>query len=160
MVTARRPRLRLQVADRIVDPRELRRRLDALLPVDGDSERVAATLAATLRQTEAKIGRLVAALAAGTDDLPSVRAEIVALERERAQLERSLRQVASRPVADRDGLVTGLIASLANVREILDAGEPGDRQAVVRSFLAGIQVDRAAGRAVLRWYQLPPDCMG
>jgi hypothetical protein len=54
--------------DRVLDPRDLRRRLDALLPGDGDSEGAAAT------------------------------------------------------VTDRDGLVTELIASLANVREILDAG--------------------------------------
>ena len=33
--------------------------------------------------------------------------------------------------------------------------EPEERKAIVRSFLAGIRVDRAAGRAVLRWYRLP-----
>ncbi len=49
----------------------------------------------------------------------------------------------------RAGLVGEMIASLANVREVLEAGEPEARKAVVRSFLAGIRVDRAAGRAVL-----------
>jgi hypothetical protein len=141
--------------ERVVDPHELRRRLDALLPADQDTERAAAMLAARLRETETKIGRLVAALAAGPEDLPSVRATLAVLEGERVQLEGGVREAASRPVTDRAGLVGEMIASLANVREVLDAGEPEERRAVVRSFLAGIRVDRAAGRAVLRWYRPP-----
>ena len=60
-----------------------------------------------------------------------------------------------RVAALRAGLVSELIASLANIREVLDADKPAERKAVVQSFLAGIRVDRAAGRAVLRWYRLP-----
>ena len=60
-----------------------------------------------------------------------------------------------RPVTDRGRLVAEPVASLPSVREVLAAGEPEERKAVVRSFLAGIRVDRAAGRAVLRWYRLP-----
>lgn len=143
--------------ERVLDPDELRRRLNALLPGAQDSESAAATLGTRLRATEAKIGRLVTALAAGTDDLPSVRTELAALERERERLEQELRASTARAsaAADREGLVTELIASLANVRDVLDAGEPEERKAVVRSFLAGIEIDRAAGRAVLRWYRLP-----
>jgi hypothetical protein len=99
-------------------------------------------------------------VAAGTDDLPSVRAEIVTLERERGHLERTMREVASRPVIDRDGLVTELIDSLANVREIFDAGEPDDRKAVVRSFLARdpSRPRRRPGGAAL--VSAAADCMG
>ena len=78
-----------------------------------------------------------------------------ALERERGDLEGRVREAATRPVTDRDTLAAELIARLANVREVLNAGDPEERKAVVRSFLAGIRVDRAAGRAVLRWYRLP-----
>jgi hypothetical protein len=124
-----------------------------LLPADHDTERAEAALAARPRETETKIARLVAALAAGPEDLPSVRATLAVLEGERVQLERGVREAATRPVTDT--LAAELIASLANVREVLDAGDPQERKAVVRSFLAGIRVDRAAGRAVLRWYRLP-----
>jgi hypothetical protein len=141
--------------ERVLDPSELRRRINALLPDDSTGDGTAAALGSKLRGIETRIGRLVIALAAGADDLPSVRAALAALERERGDLERRVREVAMRPVADRTALVAELIASLANVREVLEAGEPEERKAVVRSFLAGITVDRVAGRAVLRWFQLP-----
>jgi hypothetical protein len=67
----------------------------------------------------------IAARAAGADDLPSVRAALAVLERERGDLERRVREAASRPVTDRDSLATELIACLANIRQVL---EPASRR--------------------------------
>ncbi|HEX9822400.1 MAG TPA: hypothetical protein VGD07_22605 [Methylomirabilota bacterium] len=46
------------------------------------------------------------------------------------------------------------------MRDVLDTGEPEERKAIVRSFLAGIEIDRIARRAVLRWYRLPQTSWG
>jgi hypothetical protein len=46
-------------------------------------------------------------------------------------------------------------ASPGNVRDVLAAGDPEERKAVVRNFLAGARVERAAGRIVLQWYRVP-----
>jgi transposase len=92
--------------------------------------------------------------------LPSIRAALAALERERVRIAARLAEEASRPTTDRDALVAQLlvaqlIGSLSNAREVLDTGEPEERKEVVRSFLAGIRIEHAAGRAVLRWYRPP-----
>jgi hypothetical protein len=48
-----------------------------------------------------------------------------------------------------------MIGELAPLPEVLAAGEPEEQKAVVRAFLQGIQIDKAARRAVFRWYKLP-----
>ncbi len=143
--------------DRVVNPDELRRRLEAMFPDRESAEESAAALTNQLREAEAKINRLIDVLAGGADDLPSVRVALVTLERERERLTRQLQETKSRGGRgeDRDALVAELIDSLGDVRAVLEAGEPEERKAVVRSFLAGARVERDARRIVLRWYTLP-----
>ena len=40
-------------------------------------------------------------------------------------------------------------------RDVLEAGNPEERRAVVGAFLAGIRVEKATRQAVLSWYRLP-----
>src|SRR5262249_38812205 len=107
-----------------------------------------------------KIERLVDALATGSDELPSVRAALVELERERARLEEQLAAARGRTKRSTDGssVVEQLIAGLSDARHVLAAGEPGERKAFVRTFLAGIRIEGAPGRAVLRWFGVPRTC--
>ena len=41
------------------------------------------------------------------------------------------------------------------MRSVLDAGTAQERKALVRSFLAGIRVQKATRQAVLEWFRLP-----
>ena len=47
------------------------------------------------------------------------------------------------------------VEGLTQPRDVLEAGEPEERKAAVRAFLEGIQIDKTARRAILRWYRLP-----
>ena len=145
--------------DRLVDPCELRRRLAALLPDDKGGERMADTLASQLQATSVKIDRLVAAVAAGTEEMPTLRSMIVALEQERARLLGELNAVRARGGAanDREAIITGLVTSIGQVGDILNSGDPEERRALVRNFLAEVRVEQQAGRIVLRWYRIPRD---
>jgi hypothetical protein len=73
--------------DRVVDPVRLRHRLRGLLEA---AEVPADTVPGLEGVTAKRIGRLVEALAAGPEDLRSVRATLVGLERERTALEARL----------------------------------------------------------------------
>ncbi len=65
----------------------------------------------------------------------------------------------TRPGASRgrQEVVDGLLEALHRVRDVLAAGTPEERKALVRNFLAGIQVEKATRQAILRWYRLPRD---
>ena len=39
--------------------------------------------------------------------------------------------------------------------DVLAAGEPEERKAVVRAFLREIRIDKATGQATLCWFRLP-----
>ncbi len=141
-----------------LDLTELSRRIQALVAPSGDPEATVRSLAASLRETEAKIGRLVAALAAGLEDVPSVRAHLLALERQRERLERDLAQARKRLAGGgraHRALLEELVFGVRNLRELLENGDPEERQAVVRTLLAGVRVEPAKHRIVLRWYRLP-----
>ena len=86
-----------------------------------------------------------------------MRAALVGLERDRERVERELIAAQAREVTSADiEAVTGeLVAALGKVRDVLEAGEPEERKAVVRSFIRGITIDRNANRATLRWFRLP-----
>ncbi len=101
-----------------------------------------------LAETERRIARLVEALAAGPDDLLSVRAALVALERERARLSRDLADTRARsgPRPATEAAVEATLAAPERLPEILATGDQEDRRRVVRSFLAGVVVDHAKGR--------------
>ena len=145
--------------DLVLNPDELRRRLKALLPSDAESVAAVPQLQARLGETRRQIGRLVDALAAGSELMPSVRAAVVDLERERDRLERELIAAQARDVTTSPGAidtaVNDLVAALANVRDVLEAGEPEERKAVVRAFLRGITINKKADQATLTWFRLP-----
>jgi len=145
--------------ERVVDPGELRRRVEALLPDEHFPTDAGEMLERETRAVSAKIDRLVAVLAAGADDVPSVRSALVGLERERARLSDELRAARTRrPTGQgRAAVVAEILASLDDVRSVLTSGDPEHRKAVVRNFLAEAQVDARAARIVLRWYRLPRD---
>ncbi len=143
--------------DLVLDAQELGRRLDEQLGEDA-VQVVIPDLEAHLHETRQRIGRLVTALAAGSDDLPSVRSALVELERERERLEKDLARAATRarPQVDRrEQLIAEILESLANVRHVLEAGPAEERKAVVRSFLHGIRINKEKGQAVLSWYRMP-----
>jgi hypothetical protein len=106
-------RKRLEI---VLDGAELGRRVDE---TRGEDQRAdAATvpgLESRLTETRQRIGRLITALATGTDDLPSVRAALAELEHDRERIERELAEamkrsrVGSDPRAD---VVATLIGNL------------------------------------------------
>jgi hypothetical protein len=92
---------------------------------------------------------------------PSVRARLVDLERERAQLERQVAElhIAARPggVSGLQAIVAGALEALHRLCDVLAVGTLEERRALVRSLLARIRVEKATRRAVLNWYRLPRD---
>ena len=146
--------------DRLLDPSEVRRRLRLAVAAARPPRVPVPELEALVKETQRKIGRLVDALAAGPEDLQPVRSALVRLDAERHRLERELDDTRRRESGgdqSPDAVIDGLVASLGDVREILAAGTPEERKAVVRGFRQGIRIERAQGRAVLRWYRLPQD---
>ncbi len=130
----------------------------------GGEERAEAQVPALenrLAELDRKIGRLVEALALGPDDLPSVRAALARLETERARLEGELTTIRAKAVSGvgqrLEDLLDALLRELHAVRDVLAAGAPEQRKAIVRSFLAGIRVEKVTRQAILRWYRLPRD---
>jgi hypothetical protein len=51
--------------------------------------------------------------------------------------------------------VDALIDALQRFPEVLAAGEPEERKAVVRTFLQEIRIEKTTRQAVLRWHRLP-----
>jgi hypothetical protein len=102
---------------------------------------------------------LVDALASGADNLLSVRTRLGELERYRGSLEAELAQARSvtalRTPNDVKFTVDALIDALRHFPEVLAAGEPEERKAVVRAFLQEIRIEKTTRQAVLRWLRLP-----
>ena len=48
-----------------------------------------------------------------------------------------------------------LLEALSRFPTVLASGTTEQQRAVVRSFLAGIRVNKATRQAMLRWYRLP-----
>ena len=144
--------------DLILDVEELGRRVQAQLADDDVGGTSIPELETHLRETRRQIERLVTALAAGSDDLPSVRAALVGLERERLETDLARAQERACPREDRrEQVIADLVESLGNVRHVLEAGSAEERKAVVRTFLDGIRIDKEKRQAILRWYRLPRD---
>jgi hypothetical protein len=144
--------------DLVLDAAELGRRLDERLAADDGGGAAIPDLEAHLHDTRRRIERLVPVLASGADDLPSVRAALVGLERERERLEHDLARAneRARPREDRrERVIADLVESLGDVRHVLETGSAEGRKAVVRTFLDGIRIDKANGQAILRSYRLP-----
>jgi hypothetical protein len=103
--------------------------------------------------------RLVDVLADGAEQFSSVRTTLEGLEVEAKRLEADI-DAEQRRAAARDGKVVDVVVDemlegLAQLRAVFQAGEPEERKAAVRAFIEGIQIDKAARRAILRWYRLP-----
>jgi DNA invertase Pin-like site-specific DNA recombinase len=145
--------------DVVLDAAELRRRVEDLLGEDARADGAALPeLESRLRDTQQRIGRLVAALADGTDELPSVRAKLTQLERDRKRIEGDLAAATKRAAAGNDPraeVVAWMLESLGKVRDVLVTGSPEERKTVVRTFLQGIRIDAAKRQALLRWYRVP-----
>ncbi len=132
-------------------------RLRELLGPESTAGDAVTALEARLAETTRKIGRLVDALAAGGDDLPSVRTRLAELERERLQMQEEIVRVRARPATKPDlaAALDTLVDALGRLPEVLAAGEPEERKAVIRAFLQEIRVEKATRQAVLRWHRLP-----
>jgi len=146
---------------RVLDPRALRERLTARLraaPTDTDT---LAAMEGRLAEVRRKIPRLVEALAAGPEDLRSVRGALVELEREQDRLEAAIAGARRAAAAASDDAtfertVGTLLETLHDFRQVLDTGEPEERKEVVRCFVEGIRIEKPTRRAIVRWYRLPP----
>ena len=147
--------------DLVLDAEELGWRVRERLADDEAGGAAIPELEAHLHETQRRIERLVTALAAGSDNLPSARPALVGLERERERLEQDLAHAnerAARPHKDRpEQMIAALLESLGNIRHVLEAGSAEERKAVVRTFLDGIRIDKEKRQAILRWYRLPRD---
>jgi hypothetical protein len=145
--------------ERVLDPERLRREIREFLQPGEDVPDPVHDLAARLAETRTRIARLVQALAGGTDELPSVRAALVDLERQAQRLERELQAARARAgdaaPAGVDAIAEALVHELSPVADVLREGEPEERKRVVRRFLQGIRIEKATRQAVLRWYRLP-----
>ena len=143
--------------ERVLDRDTLRQRLRELLETDQPQEGAVEALQGRLADTRRQIDRIVAAIGGGTEELPSLRAALVRLEREREGLETELETTTARmtPGEQTEAIVETLMSAVSSSRETLDAGEPEERKALVRAFLRGIEIQKAARRAVLSWYRLP-----
>jgi DNA invertase Pin-like site-specific DNA recombinase len=131
--------------DIVLDADELRRRVTALLAQDQSTRPVIPEIEARLRETERRIARLVETLAAGTDQLPSVRAALVGLERERERLGHELAAARARGSYGSgrvEVIADELVSALNRLRDILNGGTSEERKAVVRAFLHGITIDK------------------
>ena len=84
-------------------------------------------------ETRRRIDRLVEALTAGSEPMPSVGPALVGLDRERERLERDLAATQARDFTPTgiEVIVHELVAAVARLRDVLETGEPEERKAVV-----------------------------
>src|SRR5207253_6678193 len=146
--------------ERVLDRDVLRQRLEVLLDADRPDPEAIEPKQARLVAVRSEINRAVAAITAGPEDLPSLRAALIRLERERESLETELAAMTARMAAPEasEQIADELIESLTRSREVLEAGEPEERKALVRAFLRGIEIRKSSRQALLAWYRLPnPD---
>lgn len=143
--------------ERLLDPAVLRDRLTARLRAERQAPEIVAALEAQLAETRRQIARLVDALAGGSEDVPSIRARVVALERDETRLASQLAEARAHadPEQTLHRAVAAMLEAFGAFRTTLERGEPEARKAVVRAFLEGIRIDKAQRRAMLYWYQLP-----
>ena len=144
--------------ERVLDRETLTMRLRERLRSETSAGDTVEVLEARLTEAKRKIGRLVDALADGADNLPSVTTRLAELERGRTSLETEIArfrtQAAAEPT-DLTAIVNRLLDALSRLTEVLAAGEPGERKALVRAFLQEIRVEKTTRQATLKWYRLP-----
>src|SRR5262245_55073704 len=119
--------------DHLLNAAELRRRLKTLIDNEQRPAAPIADLEKRLRDTTRRIGRLIGVIADGVDDeLPSVRANLVAL-RARA---RPCRRARPTHVRGRADVVDAMLASLSEIRKVLDGGVPEEPKSGGAELLA------------------------
>ena len=115
--------------------------LDALLPADETREREHAAIIAQLRDLEAELGRLAAAIAVG-GDLTALVEATKAREQQRAQLETRLLGLGARPtisVAQRTWLADDVRRRLDEWRAVLTR-QPEEGRVVLDELLVGQRI--------------------
>src|SRR5439155_12735510 len=142
---------------RFLNREVLRQRLLESLEVGRPQEGAVEALQARVADTRRKIDRLVATLAAGSEDLPSVRAALVDLKGERRGLEGQLAASVDRVAtpAHTEEIIDSLLDALGSVRDVLEAGDAEERRQLVRLFLRGIEIRKPARQAIVTWYRVP-----
>ena len=145
--------------EKVLNRETLTIRLQEVLHAENGHGPSSESLEARLEETNQKIGRLVDALASGADNLLSVRTRLAELELARRSLEAELAQTrhltAGSTLHDIEATVDALVDALQRFPEVLAAGEPEERKAVVRAFLQEIRIEKTTRQAVLRWHRLP-----
>ena len=144
--------------ERALDRETLTGRLREMLRAGEPDLDATASVATRLADVTRRIGRLVDALAGGSEDLPSVRARLGELERERRSIETEVGQARARAAAcpeDLEATIDALIEALDRLPDVLATGEPEERKAVVRVFLQEIRIEKTTRQAILRWHRLP-----
>jgi len=141
----------------VLDRDVLRQRLQALLAADRPQEGNIEALQTRIAEIRRRIDRLIELSAAGQEEIPSVRAALVRLEREREGLEAELTETTARAdsVGNIDAMAATLIEALGTSREVLAAGAPEERKRLVRAFLHRVEIRKTTRQAVLSWYRLP-----
>src|SRR5262249_36307362 len=138
--------------ERVLDREVLASRLKELLGAEEDHGLSREGLETRLAETGLKIDRLVDALASGADDLPSIRTRLAKLELERGSMEAELAEARNRTAGSTPNelktTVDALIDALQRFPEVLAAGEPEERKAVVRAFLEEIRIQKTTRQAV------------
>src|SRR5262249_46231576 len=135
----------------------LRQRLRVLLDAERPDPETIEPRRARLAAVRSEITRVGAAITAGPEDLPRLRAPLICLERERECPETDPSAISARMAAPgaSEQLADELITGLSQSREVLEAGEPEQRKALIRAFLRSIDIHKTSRQAVLSWYRVP-----
>ena len=143
--------------ERALDREVLRRRLQELLEADRPHTDAIEALQTRRAETRRKIDRLINLAAAGQEDIPSVHAALVRLERESQGLEADLAESTARVTGagDIEAIADTLIEALGRAREVLQASDPEERKGMVRAFLRDVEIRKPTRQAILSWYRLP-----
>ena len=146
--------------ERVLDRDLLRQRLQARLEADRPEDGQLEALQTRLTELRRRIDRLIDLAAAGHEEVPSVRATLVRLERERQGLETELTDATTRAdsPANLEAMADALMGAFTSSPGVLATGDPEERKRLTRAFLHGIEIRKNTRQAVVSWYRLPaPD---
>lgn len=110
----------------------------------------------TIRATDAKIDHLLDAIeVSGLTESLRGRLGQRHSEKEKLLKEREGLIERRKQKPDVDAVVADIISYLADFESVLECGTPGERKAVVRSFVQRIEVDPLEKKAICYFYKLP-----
>ncbi|MFQ5960262.1 MAG: recombinase family protein [Candidatus Methylomirabilales bacterium] len=117
------------------------------------------TLIHGLTDTKERLARLFQAVEAGGGEIRPLVARIKTLDDQRQQLEQKIERARREDTQALGGLredsITEMLGWLDRIEDVLAEGNAEERKLMVRSFLAGIVVEKAKGRIKASWYALP-----